>query len=279
MGYIYIKTSPNGKSYIGQTTRTLEERFKEHQKESSKCSGFVSAISKYGWDNFTTDYYECPDDELNRHERWLIRLMGTLTPDGYNLTEGGSSGKRSEETKKKISKALQGKTKSEETKKKLSEAQMGEKNHNFGKHPSDETKKKMSEAQMGENGYWYGKTFAKETNEKISKALQGKTKSEETKTKMSEAQLGEKSYWYGKTKSEETKKKMSEARLGDKNPNAKKVYQYTLDGKYINSFGSCGEAGSSIGKSKGSGNIATCARGEQKKAYDFRWSYEFHEHL
>lgn len=214
MGYIYIKTSPNGKSYIGQTTRTLEERFKEHQKESSKCSGFVSAISKYGWDNFTTDYYECPDDELNRHERWLIRLMGTLTPDGYNLTEGGSSGKRSEETKKKIS-----------------------------------------------------------------KALQGKTKSEETKTKMSEAQLGEKSYWYGKTKSEETKKKMSEARLGDKNPNAKKVYQYTLDGKYINSFGSCGEAGSSIGKSKGSGNIATCARGEQKKAYDFRWSYEFHEHL
>ena len=35
MGFIYILTSPSGKSYIGQTNRPIEERFKEHQKSNS----------------------------------------------------------------------------------------------------------------------------------------------------------------------------------------------------------------------------------------------------
>ena len=32
MGYIYILTSPSGKSYIGQTIRSIEKRFQQHQK-------------------------------------------------------------------------------------------------------------------------------------------------------------------------------------------------------------------------------------------------------
>ena len=31
MGKIYIFTSPSGKSYVGQTTRDIEERFGERQ--------------------------------------------------------------------------------------------------------------------------------------------------------------------------------------------------------------------------------------------------------
>lgn len=33
MGFIYILTSPSGKTYVGQTMRTLEERLKKHQRE------------------------------------------------------------------------------------------------------------------------------------------------------------------------------------------------------------------------------------------------------
>lgn len=56
--------------------------------------------------------------------------------------------KHSEETKKKIIKALSGKTHSEETKQKQSEAAKGKpKTHLKGKPRSDETKRKIAEAQ------------------------------------------------------------------------------------------------------------------------------------
>lgn len=65
-------TSPSGKSYIGQTVRPIEKRFEEHQLESSNCVAIYRAIQKYGWENFETDWYECPDEELNRHEELMI---------------------------------------------------------------------------------------------------------------------------------------------------------------------------------------------------------------
>jgi hypothetical protein len=39
MGYIYILTSPFGKSYIGQTTRPIQKRFKHKQKISEAQLG------------------------------------------------------------------------------------------------------------------------------------------------------------------------------------------------------------------------------------------------
>ncbi|AGE57404.1 GIY-YIG catalytic domain-containing endonuclease [Paramecium bursaria Chlorella virus NE-JV-4] len=173
MGKIYVATAPNKKKkkYVGQTTQTLEERFAGHQRKDSKCRAFASAIKRYGWKNFVIDYYECPDEELDKHERWLIRLMGTLAPGGYNLREGGSNGKLSEETKKKIGIANKGhknslgRIVSEETRKKLSNANKGNivpeeirkkisnanKGHknNLGRIPSEETRKKMSNAKQG----------------------------------------------------------------------------------------------------------------------------------
>ena len=110
MGYIYILTSPSGKSYIGQTTRPIEKRFQIHQQKSSNCVAIYRAIQKYGWDNFKKDWYECPDEDLNFDEELLVREMGTLAPRGYNLKEGGgSNGKHSEESKQKMSESHTGK--------------------------------------------------------------------------------------------------------------------------------------------------------------------------
>ena len=233
-------TSPIRKSYIGQTCRPIQERLQEHQTgKSSRCRGIYGAIKKYGWENFEIDWYECPDDDLNKHERWMVNLMGTLSPGGYNLMEGGGSGgKRSEETIQR-----------------MSEAQRGEKHYLYGKSPSEETKERMSDAHRGEKSYMFGIP-----------------KSEETKQKIGDAQRGEKSYMFGIPKSEETKQKMSEAKQGDKHPKSKRVYQYDLDGNYITSFGSAREAARQL-KEKYGYLINKCARSEQKTAYNFKWSY------
>jgi len=143
MGFIYALTSPSGKTYIGQTIRSIKKRFKQHQGKNSGCRGISGAIQKYGWKNFVIDYYEVPDEELNKHERWLVNLMGTLSPEGYNLREGGGSrGKASEESKQKNREARLGKKTSKETKQRQREARLGKKD-------SEETKQKKREAQLG----------------------------------------------------------------------------------------------------------------------------------
>lgn len=226
MGHIYmIKNKINGKIYIGQTIHSIKERFKKHQKEGSNCRAIYSAIKKYGWKNFEKDWYECIDEDLNKHEKWMVNLMGALSPEGYNLREGGGSrGKHSEESKQKNRDAHTGKT------------------------HTDETKQKMSEAHIG------------------------KTLSEDHKRKLSESKRGEKHSMFGIPKSEETKRKMSDALRGEKNNRSKKIYQYDLEGKYIQSFASCGEAGLHIKKS--TSKISMCACDKRKTAHGFKWSYD-----
>ena len=251
MGHVYIATNKkNGKSYIGQTVRSIHKRLKEHQLESSRCRAFAGAIKKYGWKNFQIEWYECSVDELNKHEKWMIRLMGTLSPGGYNLKEGGENGKMSEETKKKMSESKLGHDVSEETKKKISESLLG---HDV----SDETKKKISESLLGEKNYNFGKT-----------------PSDEIRQKISESMSGEKNHMWGEHHSDETRQKMSEAHRGEKNYKSKRVYQYHLDGTFIGSFGSTGEAARHLNKPNGDGNIRACASGGRKTAHKFRWSYE-----
>lgn len=244
MGWIYNATNKiNGKGYVGQTIRPIKERLKEHETGKSKsCRAFHGAIKKHGWKNLEIDCYECPDEELNKHEKWMVNLMGTLSPDGYNLKEGGGNrGKASEETKQRCRESQLGKKHSDEHRQKNREARLGEKNHFNGKTHTKETKQKIGKANGGENNPNYGKT-------------------------------GEKHQFYGKKHTNETKTKQRKAKLGKNNHNSKRVYQYDLDGIFIDSFESCGEAGRHLGKSES--NVGACARGKLKKTYNFKWSYE-----
>lgn len=220
MGYIYMLTSPSGKSYIGQTYRPIQERLEEHRTGKSRyCVAIYNAIQYHGWDNFDRDYYECPDEELNNHEELMVEVLGTLSPGGYNLREGGGS---------------------------------------HGK-MSVESKQKMSVSTRGENNPMYGKKHSEETKKKNREKHLGKTTSDETRQKLREAFSGENNHMYGKT--------------GNKNIRSKRVYQYALDGTFINSFESCEEAGRYIKKDVSS--ICKCARGVKryKTAYGFKWSY------
>jgi group I intron endonuclease len=262
MGFIYMLTSPSGKSYIGQTIRPIGKRLSEHPLPSSECIAIRGAIQKYGWENFEKDWYEVPDDELNKHEELMVEVLGTLVPSGYNLREGGDA---------------TGKPLTDEHKKKISESMTGEKNHFYEKTHTEESKKKISESLSGEKAYWYGKTLSEETKQKLSETNTGKTCTEETKQKIGKARLG-------KTHTEESKQKMSKAKSGAKNHRSKTVYRYTIDGTYVDWFGSFREAARRVmspdeNEKNVAASIGECVRGECNYTNGFRWSSEKMDHL
>lgn len=192
------------------------------------------------------EWVEFPDDELNFYEEMLVALLGTLSPGGYNLKEGGGNGKPCEEAKQK-----------------MSESHLGEKNHMFGKTHTDDAKKKLSEKMSGENNPMFGKTHTDDTKRKMScenNPMFGKTHPDEVKQKISKAHKG-------KILTKEHKKKISENQ-----PASKIVYQYELDGTFLQSFISTEEAARSLKKKEGS-SIRQCIRGKCKTAYGFKWSY------
>ena len=102
--YLLIDGS-NDDEYVGQTTKTFEERFNEH-----KCGNqyIDRVIRKRGADMFATAILKVcySREELDYWERRLIKSRNTMAPNGYNLTEGGEGGSPCEETKAKISAAV-----------------------------------------------------------------------------------------------------------------------------------------------------------------------------
>lgn len=102
-GYIYCITNKvNGMQYVGQTIRTILQRWYCHKTESKNINDktyFHSAIRKYGSDNF--DIVElkrisCKSkqelkEKLDSLEQHYISQLNTLRPNGYNLTVGGDT--------------------------------------------------------------------------------------------------------------------------------------------------------------------------------------------
>ena len=206
-GIIYlIRNRINLKSYVGQTTQSFEKRMINHKTKSfNKYGVFYEAIKKYGWNNFEKYHIDTcytNQNDLDAMECHYIDLFNSKTKsqggNGYNIKDGGSRGKHSEETKQK-----------------LSESRMpfiGKNHPNFGKPMKEETKQKLSLAKKGIK-------LSDETRKKMSESKIGIKFSEEHKNKISKARLGKKNPFYGKSHSEETKLKMSVSLKGAGNPN------------------------------------------------------------
>jgi group I intron endonuclease len=196
------RNSLNGKSYIGCTSKSIDDRWQEHINNALRGSdlAFHRAIRKYGvgiWEHETLEIHESSFSAYEAEKR-LIAHFNTFSSEGYNLTEGGegSTGhvySHTPEARLKISQALRNRVVSDETRRKLSEAKKGKK-------WSDEQKKMLSVARVGI-------IPSDETREKLRKALKGRKFSEEHKAKIGAANRGRKH-------SEESRKNMSEARRG-----------------------------------------------------------------
>lgn len=89
-GFVYKYTSPSGKSYIGQTCRSLKERAGGRGLGYTNCSIFFSAIQKYGFENFNVEILEeVLLDDIDNREKYYIELYHTIQPNGYNVLNGG----------------------------------------------------------------------------------------------------------------------------------------------------------------------------------------------
>lgn len=98
-GKIYkIINKVNGKIYVGQTIKSLKERFQKHCQRTTKKDKYhlnmaiKKAIRKYGKDNFTIELIEeVKVDKLDEREVYWISFYDSYNK-GYNCTLGGQNG-------------------------------------------------------------------------------------------------------------------------------------------------------------------------------------------
>jgi group I intron endonuclease len=226
-GCVYRLTFPNGKSYIGATRKTADERFKVHLSHSKRLSNsrhskaVHHAIAKYGVENvlietlLVAEITQCFDFEIKAIEKFKTRA-----PNGYNLTDGGEGVHGIDAvTRLKISAAQKGNT------------------YGKGKIPSIEKRQKISLANMGHfvsqetrekiGAVHKGKPLDVETKKKISDSLKGRLFSQETRKKISEAMKGV-------PLSADHIKKLREAKLGKKSsPETRAKQSASLKGRIM----------------------------------------------
>lgn len=107
---IYCLTSPSGKHYIGQTTRSRDVRWNEHVYEADRgvhdypLHRALRKHAPYLWTVRTV--WECDSlDMLNIMEEHFVAVMGD-----YNGKTGGANGLHTPESRAKISASARGNT-------------------------------------------------------------------------------------------------------------------------------------------------------------------------
>lgn len=95
MLHLYCITNKiNGKKYVGITKQGADRRFRQHINDAKRYKTVLhKAIRKYGPESFSLEIL-CKArsyDELIRMEKETIESLGTMHPNGYNMTYGGDS--------------------------------------------------------------------------------------------------------------------------------------------------------------------------------------------
>lgn len=179
-----ITNTTNKKSYIGFSSKTIEERWKSHLEESISAKHwnikFKRAIRKYGdvvWDKEVLA--ETIDEKTAKDlEKYFIEKYDTFK-NGYNSTLGGDGiigFKHSDETKQLISENSK-LINTPELRKYKSELMT---KRNVGRHLSDETRSKIRQKRTGSHH------------------------SDQTRLKMSESRKGDRNHFYGRNHSEDS---------------------------------------------------------------------------
>lgn len=134
-----VTNTKNNLIYIGQTTRKLETRMKEHLRK--RKTYFDSCYCKKHLKDFVAEIIDSADtiEELNEKEIYYIEKYNSMVPNGYNACIGGENSigyHHTSETKEKMRKCKDGMYK-------------GEENPFFNKHHSEEQKAIWSNKRKG----------------------------------------------------------------------------------------------------------------------------------
>ncbi len=202
-----------------------------------RCPALADAIAKYGLEVFKFSVLIiCFDEDLDAYEREYIAKFNSMTPNGYNILEGGHCGggfrgkKHSAESIAKIvaknnvhfSKPEYRAKISERTRKQM--ASFKDKGVDFGKmvKESEKYKKALLEGRVG----GAGREYTEETKKKISESLKKYFESDDANVV--------------KVNIEEHRKIMAKVR-------GVKVYKYSHDGKILNEYESLKDCARKIG--------------------------------
>lgn len=165
-----IENTFNGMRYVGATKKPLRIRWKEHREDanSTSCRGLLIAIRQYGKDSFRMRILSEALNEVVAYEleRFWIRELRTLFPNGYNMNDGGIRGfqmtpqarrnmrgpKHTPEGRRAIGDRFRGKPRSQETREKirLGNIKVGH-NEWLGRKHTPETRLKMSLSALKRN--------------------------------------------------------------------------------------------------------------------------------
>lgn len=206
-GIYSITNEINGKVYYG-STNNFKSRFKNHLNElranRHKNLHLQRAWNKYGKNNFKIEIKEeIPTKQLEFIEQNYLNWCKIFPFWSYNISynslEPNRGVTRSMETRKKMGDAKRGKNhpyfgKSlpHETRRKIGKALVG---RTFSK----ETLKKKSNAMIGKKNHRYGKHLSHEEKQNLKQKLTGRKRSKEFILKMKIAQGGENHSQYDTT--------------------------------------------------------------------------------
>ena len=143
---VYCHTSPDGRRYVGITSRKPQKRW-DYGRGYKENTYFTRAIEKYGWDSFKHEILceNLTQEGASRLEKRFIRIFDSCNRSkGFNIDLGGwNRGKvMSDETKRKIGDAHRGKFTEKQR-----EAVKHRRRSKF--HLSDEAKKKIGDSHRG----------------------------------------------------------------------------------------------------------------------------------
>ena len=250
---VYMHRFPNGKVYIGITSKKPEDRWENGR--GYQTQNVYKAILKYGWDNIEHIilFSGLSRKDAEEKEIELISFYQSADPKhGYNIDLGGNyAGKHSKQTCEKISMNKKGWNPSEETRQRMSAAKKG---------------KPLPMSTIEKLKGRPGKPLNEKQRTALLKANIGKIVSEETRKKQSEAHKG-------KTLPEEQKKKISESgKIAQRKCKAVRVAQISIDGNEVIKIWEC-MSDISVELGINIAHVCACCRGQRKKTGGFRWEY------
>jgi len=302
---IYCITSPSGKKYVGLSYNP-EKRWCDHVKNAHYASQPLTllgkAILKYGENNFTHEILKSGliKDAAINCEKYFINKYKTLTPYGYNQTAGGEGLlDASPEIRQKISCGSKKYHNSPEAIERMTGANNPMRNpdvvaklsgdNNPMKNPEVAAKLRGDNHPMSKSVLQYDMRgyFVKRWDSvmDISRDVPNVQRSHITQCCNGKRIQHHNYIWRWETSSEileqievpERKEnpmknpEIAKKITGAKHGRSRKVNQYSLDGVFIQSWGSISEAEATVGKI--SRNISSVCNGKQKTAYGFIWKY------